>query len=119
MKQERTAQLTGIQWAQQFKADPFRSYRQTQDGNPMMPSIGGYGPTPNMPYMTAPHGMIRPAGIGPIEMGIEGFNRAFALAHAANGAGRNPYGDVGRQGRKYRVVAVGVQGFDATALRVK
>lgn len=110
---------TGIQWAQQFRALPFKSYRQTQDGNPMMPSFGGYGQTPNMPYMTAPHPLTRPAGIGPIEMGIEGLNRVFFLAHAPNGAGRNPYGDVGRQGRKNRVMRVGVQGFDATALRMK
>lgn len=112
-------QMNGLLWAQQFQAPGFHPWGGTQGGNPLMPTVGGYGQTPNMPYMTAPKANIRPAGYGPMGLGTEGINLSFFLAKPVGGAGRNPYGDTGRQGRRNRVMRVGVQGFDATALRVK
>lgn len=108
----------GAGWVNQFLNPPRTVYQQTGSGGPMLPAPGGYGQSPNMPYMSAPHPTVRAAGYGPITLGTEGYDRAFVLAHQRR-AGRNENGDTGRQGQSNRVRRTGVQGFDATTLRVK
>lgn len=108
----------GSGWVNQFLAAPRPVIQVTGSGGPMLPTPGGYGPTPNMPFMSAPHPTTRAAGYGPITLGTEGYDRAFVTAHQRR-AGRNETGDTGRQGQSGRVRRTGVQGFDATTLRVK